>query len=104
MSRLTPRWSTKQCCIDSLEFLLWNCGMDGSGASIGSGKGKLAVIKDTSCEQMFAFTFISLWTSSWRQYLAFSDISITCTTYLDEAAEVQGHVLLLLCGRTEIAV
>ena len=61
--------------------------MDGSGASIGGGKGKLAVIKDSSSEQMFAFTFISLLISSWRQYLAFSDRFLTCITYLDEAAE-----------------
>ena len=78
--------------------------MDGSVASIGSGKGKLAVIKDSSSEQLFDFTFISLWISSWRQYLAFSDRFITCITYLDEAAKCQGHVLLLLCGRTGIAV
>ena len=34
--------------------------MDSSGASLGSGKVKLAVIKESSSEQMFAFTFTDL--------------------------------------------
>ena len=71
--------------------------MDGSGASIGVGKGKLAVVKGSSSEQILVFTFKSLWNSqSWHQYLAFSDRFLTCFTYLDVAAVFQGHVLLLL--------
>ena len=59
--------------------------MDGSGASVGSGRGKLAVIKDSFSEQMFAFTLISLWKSS--IWLSATDLLRASQTSIDEAAE-----------------
>ena len=42
-------------------------------ASIGSSKGELAVVKNSSSEQIFSSIFILLWNSSWRRYLAFKN-------------------------------
>ena len=50
---------------DSLEFLVWYCGMVGSRGSIGSSKSELAIVKNSSREHIFASSFILL-------YLAFS--------------------------------
>ena len=57
---------------DSLEFLLWYCGMVGSRGSIGRSKRELAIVKNSYREHIFASSFILLLNNSWRQYLAFS--------------------------------
>ena len=56
---------------NSLKFLRWRGGISvATEASFSRGESEIAVVKDSSREQIVASIFISLF---WRQYLAFSD-------------------------------
>ena len=68
---------------NSLKFLRWRGGIIATEASFSRGESEIAVVKDSSREQIVASIFISLF---WRQYLAFSDWFMTFFT-LDVAAK-----------------
>ena len=90
---------------DSLEFLLWYCGMADSRGSRGSSKSELAIVKNSSRNTFLPpVSFccgITLGDSTW---LSAASDSLGAISRLDVVAEFQGHALFLLCGGTGVAV